>query len=74
MSGLSKCLNSSLLYFNKSSSHLFKAATNASSKQIVATQARASHGRNMFIRPGKFYTKKFFDIIVSEKRERENFG
>lgn len=27
-------------------------------------QFRSSHGRTMFIRPGKFYTKKYFDMLV----------
>lgn len=32
--------------------------------QLFQVQTRGSHGRTMFIRPGKFYTKKFADIIV----------
>jgi hypothetical protein len=76
MSGLSKCLNSStsrllkssLLYLNKpcsSAGNTLLKSSNLSNQLLMAPQARASHGRTMFIRPGKFYTKKFFDMVVS---------
>ena len=38
---------------------------NKSLNQITIQSTRDSHGRTMFIRPGKFYTKKYFDILVS---------
>lgn len=50
----STCNNSSKLVLN-----------NAKANNILFTQTRASHGRQLYIRPGKFYTKKFFDIVVS---------
>jgi hypothetical protein len=31
--------------------------------QMLAQFVRESHGRTMFIRPGKFYTKKYFDML-----------
>ena len=33
-------------------------------KSVELQQIRGSHGRTMFIRPGKFYTKKYFDLMV----------
>jgi hypothetical protein len=33
-------------------------------KSVGLQQIRGSHGRTMFIRPGKFYTKKYFDLMV----------
>lgn len=52
-------LNSSIL-FNKKVSESVAINLN---KQLI-NQIRESHGRTMFIRPGKFYTKKYFDILV----------
>lgn len=31
---------------------------------LYYNQIRNSHARTMFIRPGKFYTKKYFDLLV----------
>lgn len=59
MSGFSKLIG-------VSSSLLFGTASKKLSVSVV--QARASHGRTMFIRPGKFYSKKYFDIVVSFSR------
>ena len=65
MTGFSRILN-----FGKSlvkPSVLFNRATINKSinvpNQIVAQFVRESHGRTMFIRPGKFFTKKYFDIL-----------
>jgi len=76
MPGFSKVLNpssslmrSSLLFFKKSVNNALRTKSSSSMKslnsQCLISQVRESHGRTMFIRPGKFYTKKFFDIIVS---------
>jgi hypothetical protein len=35
----------------------------AAQNQMLAQFVRESHGRTMFIRPGKFYTKKYFDML-----------
>jgi hypothetical protein len=63
MSGISK-LSFMLTKFNlcvkNTNSLLFK----SNSKSLVFFQTRESHGRTMFIRPGKFYTKKYFDMLV----------
>jgi NADH dehydrogenase (ubiquinone) 1 beta subcomplex subunit 5 len=71
MGGLSKCLNpssgivrSSLLFLKSSlkanTGQLVKSSLNS---QLLATQVRSSHGRVMDIRPGKFYSKKIFDMF-----------
>ncbi len=31
---------------------------------VTRVITRSSHGRTMFIRPGKFYTKKYMDMTV----------
>lgn len=72
MSGFSRMLNmsnqafksairsNSSILFSKSSAESFLKNTN----NQLQMQSRGSHGRTMFIRPGKFYTKKYFDMIV----------
>ncbi len=62
MTGFSKVLNAAKCFlrpnilFNK----------NVGLSQLIKSQfVRESHGRTMFIRPGKFYTKKYFDILVN---------
>ena len=53
----------------KSTSLLFNSAlkqqSSTGNSQLMLQQLRGSHGRVMPIRPGKFYTKKYFDIIVN---------
>lgn len=63
MSGLSKLL----LGRTATKSLLFggKTTVNTVAQTCLVQPVRASHGRTMFIRPGKFYTKKYFDILVS---------
>lgn len=61
-------VNTSILFSKQSS--LTTASINHMRQALVQSQyggqfVRQSHGRAMFIRPGKFYTKKYFDIIVS---------
>ena len=69
MSGLSKLANQALnsaarfrssILFGKLNSAPFLNKMNAQ----IAVQSRGSHGRTMFIRPGKFYTKKYMDMLV----------
>jgi len=52
MSGFSKIFTASLLFRSP--------AKNAATS---LNQIRSSHGRQMFLRPGNFYTKKYFDIM-----------
>merc|ERR1712127_225113 len=65
MSGLSKiCYKSFVANANKSILFLKKGAQSTALKpSTIVNQSRGSHGRTMFIRPGKFYTKKYFDMI-----------
>ena len=77
MSGLSKLfspssniIRSSILFLNKSASTLKSSGQlvkNVNPGQLMLTQFRESHGRTMFIRPGKFYSKKLFDMLVSRE-------
>jgi hypothetical protein len=32
-------------------------------RNLLAQFVRESHGRTMFIRPSKFYTKKYYDLL-----------
>lgn len=61
MTGFSKILSSFSRLAGRSSI-LFSKTTGTN---LATTQLRESHGRAMFIRPGKFYTKKYFDMLVS---------
>lgn len=66
MSGFSRLLNrtTSQVLARSTGSILFNRSIVEANKQLLIQITRASHGRTMFIRPGKFYTKKYFDIIV----------
>lgn len=75
MTGFSKILSSakssnlfknSILFNKQNTSLQLKNAgktINNVNNQLI-TQIREGHARTMFIRPGKFYTKKFMDIMV----------
>ena len=67
MSGFSKLLGAastarSSLLFGARTPLLFNPVK--SQPQQLVQQIRGSHGRVMPIRPGKFYTKKYFDLLV----------
>ncbi len=70
MTGFSKLLSTSPALVNSSalilrnSAGLLKNSTQLLNNHLL-TQVRGSHGRTMFIRPGKFFTKKYFDILVN---------
>ena len=76
MTGFSKMLTASKslvkpvgsVLLGRTSSLSLKPVTNQMMTQFV----RESHGRTMFIRPGKFYTKKYFDIIVSTVSHKQS--
>ena len=69
MSGISKLASIFTKFHNdfvrksmrNSNNILFKSNSNP----LMIFQTRESHGRTMFIRPGKFYTKKYFDMLVN---------
>jgi hypothetical protein len=64
---IGKLYNASVSSFSRISMLYLKSSNelvNPKNYQLVTTQFRSSHGRQMFIRPGKFYTKKYFDILV----------
>jgi len=63
MTGLSKMISSTRSIATSAvKSNLFN-KTSSLNSQVLLSQSRGSHGRTMFIRPGKFYTKKYMDLI-----------
>jgi len=64
MGGFSKILIAAKAIPTSVRSNLLKKATPAVTQIIT----RGSHGRTMFIRPGKFYTKKYMDMIVNSRK------
>ena len=71
MSGISKLASTASIFKNQIAKKSFMNFKNNKSllyksdfNSFFLFQTRESHGRTMFIRPGKFYTKKYFDMLV----------